>query len=109
MTRADADLRDIAESVANEARSYLTTITEVASGANPDASLPLLLLAVSDILAAGARLIDATKELCSEKTCYAERDGVVNFFDDNHLSATLSRRLGRYFEETVDAVTEEDS
>ena len=32
---------------------------------------------------------------------------MVNFFDDNHLSATLSRRLGRYFEATVDAVTEE--
>jgi peptidoglycan/LPS O-acetylase OafA/YrhL len=54
----------------------------------------------------GARLIDATEQLCSEKTCYAERNGVVNFFDDNHLSATLSRRLSRYFEGTVDAVTE---
>lgn len=52
----DADLRDIARAVADEARSYLTTVTEVAAGTNPDASLPLLLLAVSDVLAAGARL-----------------------------------------------------
>ncbi|WP_448631062.1 DUF5063 domain-containing protein [Cellulomonas soli] len=55
-TSGDADLRDIARAVADEARSYLTTVTEVAAGTNPDASLPLLLLAVSDVLAAGARL-----------------------------------------------------
>jgi len=62
-----------------------------------------------EVLAGDPRLIDATRELCSEQTCYAERDGVVNFFDDNHLSATLSRRLGRYFRKTVDAVTEDAS
>ncbi|ADG76005.1 conserved hypothetical protein [Cellulomonas flavigena DSM 20109] len=53
---ADPDLRDIAEAVASESRSFLTTITEVAAGSAPDASLPLLLLALSDLLAAGARL-----------------------------------------------------
>jgi hypothetical protein len=52
----DADLRDIAVSVADESRRYLSTVTEVASGVAPDAALPLLLLAVSDILASGARL-----------------------------------------------------
>jgi len=31
-------------------------VTEVASGANPDAAIPLLLLAVSDLVAAGSRL-----------------------------------------------------
>ncbi|WP_028049695.1 DUF5063 domain-containing protein [Cellulomonas sp. URHD0024] len=55
-TTIDADLRDIADSMADEARRYLTTVTEVAAGSAPDAALPLLLLAVSDILAAGARL-----------------------------------------------------
>jgi hypothetical protein len=55
-TTVDADLRDIADSVADEARRYLSTVTEVASGSAPDAALPLLLLAVSDILASGARL-----------------------------------------------------
>ncbi|MBO3087942.1 DUF5063 domain-containing protein [Cellulomonas dongxiuzhuiae] len=52
----DADLRDIADSVASEARGFLTTVTEVAAGSAPEASLPLLLLALSDLLAAGARL-----------------------------------------------------
>ena len=53
---ADADLNEIADAVASEARGFLTTITEVAAGSAPDASLPLLLLALSDLLAAGARL-----------------------------------------------------
>lgn len=66
-TPADADLRDIASAVATEARSYLTTITEVASGSNPDASLPLLLLAVSDMLAAGARLGATTDVVPTER------------------------------------------
>ena len=45
-----ADLRVVAASVAREARSFLTTVTEVGAGTNPDAAIPLLLLAV------GARL-----------------------------------------------------
>lgn len=52
----DADLRDIADAVAAESRGFLTTVTEVAAGSAPEASLPLLLLALSDLLAAGARL-----------------------------------------------------
>ncbi|UZN02856.1 DUF5063 domain-containing protein [Cellulomonas sp. S1-8] len=53
---ADADLKDIADAVASESRGFLTTVTEVAAGSAPEASLPLLLLALSDLLAAGARL-----------------------------------------------------
>ena len=52
----DDDLRAIAESMATESRAYLSTVTEVAAGTTPEATLPLLLLAVSDVLAAGARL-----------------------------------------------------
>jgi len=51
-----ADLLGVARSVADECRSYLSTVTEVAAGSTPDATIPLLLLAVSDMLAAGARL-----------------------------------------------------
>lgn len=51
-----ADLRAVAASVARESRAFLTTVTEVGAGTNPDAAIPLLLLAVSDVLAAGARL-----------------------------------------------------
>jgi hypothetical protein len=53
---APADLRHMAETTSAEVRRFLTTITEVAAGANPDVAIPLLLLAISDMLAAGARL-----------------------------------------------------
>jgi len=50
------DLVSVADLVAREARGYLSTVTEVAAGANPEAAIPLLLLAISDVLGAGARL-----------------------------------------------------
>ncbi len=50
------DLSELADVVADEARRFVSTVTEVAAGANPEAAIPLLLLAVSDILGAGARL-----------------------------------------------------
>lgn len=53
---APADLREVADAVAHESRAFLTTVTEVAANANPDAAIALLLLAVSDVLARGARL-----------------------------------------------------
>ena len=58
-TRSDPmpdDLRGLAASTAVEVRRFLSTVTEVAAGTNPDVAIPLLLLAVSDLLAAGARL-----------------------------------------------------
>lgn len=51
-----ADLRGVADGVAAESRRFLSTVTEVAAGSNPEVAIPLLLLAVSDVLAAGARL-----------------------------------------------------
>lgn len=51
-----ADLRQVADQVARQARAFLTTTTEVGANANPDAAISLLLLAVSDVLSAGARL-----------------------------------------------------
>ena len=56
MSETDNDLTTLARTVADEARSYLTTVTEVAAGSAPEATLPLLLLALSDVIAAGARL-----------------------------------------------------
>lgn len=50
------ELTSVADLVATQTRAYLSTITEVAAGANPDAAISLLLLAVSDVLSAGARL-----------------------------------------------------
>jgi hypothetical protein len=51
-----ADLADLAQTVAEESGTFVATLTEVAAGANPEAAIPLLLLAVSDLLAVGARL-----------------------------------------------------
>ncbi len=50
------DLASIAASTSAEVQRFVTTVTEVAAGANPEVAIPLLLLAVSDVLAAGARL-----------------------------------------------------
>lgn len=51
-----SDLRALAADSAAEARTYLTTVTDIASGANPAAALPLGLLALSQVLVMGARL-----------------------------------------------------
>lgn len=50
------DLQLLADDCAREARLYLGTITEVASGSAPDTAIPITLLAVSQALAMGARL-----------------------------------------------------
>jgi peptidoglycan/LPS O-acetylase OafA/YrhL len=43
------------------------------------------------------RLIDVSPALCDEDTCFAEAGGITYYFDDNHLSATMSKTLKRYF------------
>ncbi len=55
-TEVPGDLREVAATTSAEVQRFLTTVTEVAAGANPEVAIPLLLLAVSDVLAAGARL-----------------------------------------------------
>ena len=52
----DEDLQSVADAMAIESRQFGATVTEVAANANPEVAIPLLLLAVSDVLAAGARL-----------------------------------------------------
>ncbi|SEE90544.1 DUF5063 domain-containing protein [Ruania alba] len=52
----DSDLRVLGTATAAVSERYLQTVREVASGATPEAAIPLLLLAVSDLTAAGARL-----------------------------------------------------
>ncbi len=51
-----ADWAHLADETAADARTYLTTLRDVAAGEAPDAALPLLLLALSQVLLAGARL-----------------------------------------------------
>lgn len=50
------DLRAVAETTSVEARHFLEAVTEVASGESPDTAIPVLLLGVSQVLVAGARL-----------------------------------------------------
>jgi hypothetical protein len=50
------ELTVLGEESAREARSYLSAVTEVASGSSPDTAIPVLLMAVSQVLVMGARL-----------------------------------------------------
>ena len=46
----------LADECAAEARSWLATVAEIASGAAPESAIPLLLLTTSQIQLVGARL-----------------------------------------------------
>ena len=56
VTAEAVELRHLAQESATEAQTYLDTVTEVAAGAQQDTAIPVLLLAISQILLAGARL-----------------------------------------------------
>jgi len=49
-------LEALAHDTAREAAGYLDAVTEVAAGSQPETALPVLLLAVSQVLQTGARL-----------------------------------------------------
>ncbi|MEW1954342.1 DUF5063 domain-containing protein [Terrabacter sp. NPDC080008] len=51
-----ADLSGLADLTAAEASAFLTSLSEVASGSAPETALPLLTLALSQVLVGGARL-----------------------------------------------------
>jgi hypothetical protein len=53
---AGDDLRGLAEDTAAQARGFLDAVSEVAAGVSSDTALPVLLLAVSQVLVTGARL-----------------------------------------------------
>ena len=54
------ELGSLADLTAHEASAFLTAVTEVASGNSPDTAIPLLTLALSQVLVAGSRLGAAT-------------------------------------------------
>ncbi|SDS12753.1 protein of unknown function [Paraoerskovia marina] len=56
MGESRTNLGEVADAFAEQARTFLTTAVEVGSGATSGAVIPVLLLAVSDVVAAGARL-----------------------------------------------------
>jgi hypothetical protein len=50
------ELRRLAEETSTDAQTYLDAVTEVAAGSSPDTAIPVLMLALSQTLLAGARL-----------------------------------------------------
>ena len=67
--RADEamELHRLAEETSTDAQTYLDAVTEVAAGSSPDTAIPVLLLAISQILLAGARLGAITDVVPSER------------------------------------------
>ncbi|WP_168583190.1 DUF5063 domain-containing protein [Gephyromycinifex aptenodytis] len=51
-----SDLEVLGKETATEARAFLTIVRQVAEGVSPDNAIPLLLLAVSQVLVTGTRL-----------------------------------------------------
>jgi hypothetical protein len=84
------ELTNLGEDSAREARAYLGAVSEVASGASPDTAIPVLLLAVSQVLVAGARL-GAITDVVPDERFEADpgfdvdvdpvRQGLVNLFN----------------------------
>ena len=61
------ELRRIGEDTAGDAAAFLDAVTEVAAGSSPDIAIPVLLLALSQSLLAGARLGAITDVVPSER------------------------------------------
>lgn len=62
---------------------------------------------VGDVLKSvlgGRRTIDVNPFFCNDKVCKGKVGSTRTWFDDLHLSASMSTKLASYFEPTVDAV-----
>ena len=82
------DLSGLAHQTASEANTYLRAVTEVAAGSATESALPVLLLALSEILVTGARL-GAIQDVVPEERFEADtpdvdleplRDSLANLF-----------------------------
>jgi len=62
-----AELMRLAAATATDVRAYVESVTTVASGTSPDVALPIVLLAVAQVLATGARLGAITDVVPSER------------------------------------------
>jgi hypothetical protein len=66
-TRVDSDLEDLAQGVADQVASFLLAVRAIARSGDPGTAIPLLLLEVSQLLLAGARLGVMTDLVPSEQ------------------------------------------
>ena len=90
------EVGSLADLTAHEASAFLTAVTEVASGNSPDTAIPLLTLALSQILGAGSRL-GAIQDVVLEERYEADpgpdedpdplRDGLANLRVTDAISA----------------------
>jgi hypothetical protein len=67
LTAEVLELRRLADETAAEARTFLDAVTEVAAGEGPDTAIPILMLALSQTLLAGARLGAITDVVPSQR------------------------------------------
>jgi hypothetical protein len=61
-------------------------------------------IAFTESTRAGAVVIDMNPAICRHGPCPLERDGMVLYSDDNHLSATFSRSLASVLESSIEGV-----
>ncbi len=85
--RVEPDLQVLGDETAQEARAFLTVVRGIAAGESPDTALPVLLLAMSQILVTGARLgaisdvVPRSRfepDLGSDEDVVSLRDGLAN-------------------------------
>jgi hypothetical protein len=100
---ADADLFLLAQETASQAQAYLDTVTAVASGESPGTAIPLLLLATSQLLLAGARL-GAIEDVVPEERFEPDSGPDVDLDPVRTNLANLFEGLDEYAD-VVDPVT----
>lgn len=91
----ETELRQLADDTARDARAYLDTVTELASGGVEDSALAILMLALSSIISTGARL-GAVQDIFLEEL-YEPDSGPDADLDDLHMGlANLLEGLDEY-------------
>lgn len=91
----EAELRQLADDTARDARAYLDTVTELASGGVEDSALAILMLALSTIISAGSRL-GAVQDILLEDL-YEPDSGPDADLEDLHMGlADLLEGLDDY-------------
>lgn len=89
------ELTSLGDASARDARTYISSVDEVASGASPDVAIPILLLAVSQVLVAGARL-GAITDVVPDERFEADPGPDVDVDPVRHGLASLFDGLDEY-------------
>ncbi len=97
------ELAVLAEDCAKQARVFVGTITDIASGSAPDAALPMGLLAVSQVLLMGARL-GAIEDIVPEERFETDPGPDPEFDPLRESLANLFEGIDEYAD-VVDPVT----